>query len=74
MSNSSNSSGGIGFCGVLTVAFIVMKLTGYIDWSWVWVLAPFWIPVIVFIIGALIALTIAYKKDNRKLSKVSKNK
>ena len=27
---------------LLTVAFIVLKLTGVIDWDWVWVLAPFW--------------------------------
>ena len=44
MSNSSSSSsGGIGFAGLLTVAFIVLKLTGVIAWSWVWVLAPLWI-------------------------------
>lgn len=44
MSNASNSSGsGIGFVGLLTVAFIVLKLTHYIDWSWWWVLSPLWI-------------------------------
>lgn len=35
---------GIGFCGLLAVAFIVLKLTGVINWSWLWVLAPIWIP------------------------------
>jgi len=30
--------------GVLGVVFIVLKLTGVIAWSWLWVLAPFWIP------------------------------
>lgn len=45
MSNSSsNTSGGIGFCGLLCIVFIVLKLTGYIAWSWWWVLAPIWIP------------------------------
>lgn len=38
-------SGGIGFCGLLTVLFIGLKLTGYIAWSWWWVLSPLWIPV-----------------------------
>lgn len=38
------SSGRIGFLGALTIAFIVLKLTGSIGWSWWWVLAPFWIP------------------------------
>jgi hypothetical protein len=36
-------SGGIGFCGLLTILFIGLKLTGYIDWSWWWVLSPIWI-------------------------------
>lgn len=30
---------------LLGVAFIVLKLLGYITWSWWWVLAPFWIPI-----------------------------
>lgn len=43
MSNSSSSGGGIGFVGLLTIAFVVLKLTGVIAWEWVWVLAPLWI-------------------------------
>lgn len=44
MSNSSSSSnsGGVGVLGLLGVAFVVLKLTGYINWSWWWVTAPFW--------------------------------
>lgn len=41
---SSSSSGGIGFFGLLTIVFIVLKLTSVIEWSWFWVLAPTWIP------------------------------
>ena len=41
--NSSARSGGIGFCGLLTIVFIFLKLLGKIDWSWVWVLSPLWI-------------------------------
>lgn len=37
------SSGGIGFCGLLTIVFIALKLTGVIGWSWIWVLSPLWI-------------------------------
>jgi hypothetical protein len=45
MSEESNAAGGgIGFCGLLAIAFIVLKLCGVIDWSWWWVLAPLWIP------------------------------
>lgn len=35
---------GIGFFGLLAIVFITLKLTGYIAWSWWWVLAPLWIP------------------------------
>lgn len=34
---------GMGFVGVLTLIFIVLKLTGNISWSWLWVLSPLWI-------------------------------
>lgn len=43
-------NGGIGFTGLLTIAFIVLKLLGIITWSWVWVFAPIWIDVILVII------------------------
>lgn len=43
MADTSSSSGGIGFAGLLTVAFVVLKLTGVIAWSWWWVLSPLWI-------------------------------
>lgn len=33
---------GISIIGLLGVAFVVLKLTGFIDWSWLWVTAPFW--------------------------------
>lgn len=42
------NKGKIGFCGLLTIAFIVLKLVGVISWSWLWVLAPIWMP---FVIG-----------------------
>lgn len=41
MSDSSTSS--VGFPGLLTIAFIVLKLTHVIAWSWWWVLSPLWI-------------------------------
>lgn len=40
---NNESSGGIGFVGLLTIVFIVLKLTSVIDWSWWWVLSPLWI-------------------------------
>lgn len=41
-SSSSSSSSGISAAGLLGVAFVVLKLTGIITWSWWWVTAPFW--------------------------------
>lgn len=52
---NNESKGGIGFFGLLTIVFIVLKLTKVISWSWWWVLSPFWIPT-VFIIAWVIFL------------------
>lgn len=51
---NSSASGGIGFCGLLTIAFIVLKLCHVINWSWLWVLCPLWIS---FALGAVILIT-----------------
>ena len=45
---------GLGVCDVLGIIFIVLKLLNVIDWSWWWVLAPFWIPIGIVIICAII--------------------
>lgn len=58
--NSSSSSSGVGVLGLLGVAFVVLKLTGVIDWSWWWVTAPFWggfvLVLVIFGIVLLVAL------------------
>ena len=46
-------SGGIGFLPALALIFITLKLCNVIDWSWWWVLAPIWMPIV-----ALIAILI----------------
>jgi hypothetical protein len=51
--------------GLLGVAFVVLKLTGVIAWSWWWVLAPFWAPVTVAVILMLliaVAMGLASKR------------
>ena len=50
------ANGGMSLCGVLTTIFVVLKLIGVIDWPWVWVLAPFWISLILGVIGIVIAI------------------
>jgi len=51
-------SGGIGFAGLLTIVFIVLKLTGFISWSWLWVLCPLWLGLALVLGIAIIALVI----------------
>ena len=59
--NKTTSSSGIGFSGLLAILFIALKLTGYITWSWLWVLAPIWIPFII-VVFILIIFFIALNK------------
>lgn len=60
---SSSTSGGIGFSGLLTIAFIVLKLTGVIDWSWWWVLSPAWVPVAIFLLVLAVAFIVITLKE-----------
>lgn len=61
---NTTASGGVGVCGLLGVAFIVLKLCKVINWSWWWVTAPFWIPigigVLLIIVGGML---LAFTKD-----------
>lgn len=72
MSKNSSSSG-IGFCGLLTIVFIVLKLLDKINWSWWWVLSPMWlwIPVVfgilgICLVGFLIFIGIVYLLEKLK--------
>lgn len=58
--NQNNSVPQVGLTSILGVVFVVLKLTGTIDWSWVWVLSPWWITLSLalgfFMLGAVITL------------------
>lgn len=41
---------GWAFVGLLAIVLIVLKLLGYIDWSWWWVLSPFWVVAIIIVV------------------------
>ena len=62
MSKESSSSG-ISFMGMLTILFIGLKLTNYVDWSWWWVLSPIWGG---FLLVALIGLLVVFIVKTRK--------
>lgn len=56
---NNNTSNGLGLGTVLFIVFLILKLTGTIDWSWWWVISPLWIPlalgvVVMGIIGLII--------------------
>lgn len=60
MSDSGSSGGsGVGFLALLTLLFIALKLTGFIEWSWWWVLSPIWL-FILLLLG--IAMAVLSKK------------
>jgi hypothetical protein len=67
---ASAAGGGIGLGGALTVLFVALKLTGYIDWSWWWILAPLWLPAAVVILafwfGFLIWLALPDKRKRER--------
>lgn len=59
---SENSGGGIGILGILGIVFVVLKLVHVINWPWLWVLAPFWGPLVLIlvicaIVGTWVMLT-----------------
>ena len=60
MSNTKVTYKGVGFAGLLTIVFIVLKLTNVISWSWLWVLSPLWIDFALVIIIAVVAAIILY--------------
>jgi len=35
--------------GIVTLLLVILKLTGAIHWSWIWVLSPIWLPTLLFI-------------------------
>lgn len=61
--NKSNCSTGGIFWTLLAVAFIVLKVTRLIDWPWVWVLAPIWIPVGIVLAAIVVVLIVVLTKE-----------
>lgn len=62
-SQTTTVSGGIGFTGLLTIVFIILRLIPYgdghiINWSWWWVLSPLWINALIMITAVIITIII----------------
>lgn len=71
MSDSKSSSGGVGFFGLLTIAFVVLKLCKVIDWSWWWVTCPLWGPISLVIVGYLIYIPFKVLKDKERCARIA---
>lgn len=72
MSENKSNSNGISFPGLLTILFICLKLTGYIDWSWWWVLSPLWgglaLAIVLIVIAMVIRLLlVVFARIRRKI-------
>ena len=59
--NNTTVSGGIGFSGLLTIVFIVLKLCGVINWSWIWVFSPMWVSV-ALCVAIFVFIVMIFKK------------
>lgn len=68
---------GVSTLGLLGLAFVTLKLMGYITWSWIWVLAPFWIPflfALIIVLAVILLCSIAVSKTNNIEVKVEEPK
>ncbi len=71
MSENTSSNGGVGLAGLLLVLFVGLKLTGYIAWSWWWVVSPVWIPIVLILViaaltGIVALISMIYKHFAKK--------
>lgn len=63
--DETRRASGCGFASLLTILFIGLKLTGYIEWSWWWVLSPMWIGFAFVLLAIVVVLAIAMISDIR---------
>jgi predicted tellurium resistance membrane protein TerC len=75
MKSTAMVSNGIGFEGLLTIVFIALKLMGYITWSWVWVLSPLWISlIVVFVVFGIVLVFLLLTNDGTEEKEASETK
>lgn len=70
MKNNSSSIVLLSIIAILQIVFLLLKISGFIDWNWGWVLAPTWIPCafVLLIIGIIfiVAIIQAFKTSGDK--------
>lgn len=55
----------MGFLGWLQISFIVLKLMGYIAWSWWWVMSPVLITFLLIFVVVIFAPALLANRINR---------
>ena len=65
MSNTTKVQSSFPFLSILCLIFITLKLTGYIAWSWWWVLAPIWVPISIILV-VFVIVGMLYVAENNK--------
>lgn len=50
----------INFLTLLTIVFVIAKLTKHVDWSWWIVFAPIWIPLAIVLVVIFFAAIVSY--------------
>lgn len=60
------------FFEMMFLMFLGLKISGLIDWSWWWVFAPVWVPVVIVVLGvgilfiAAVVINRLQKKEMKK--------
>ena len=62
---SSKRSSGYGITSILTLIFVVLKMTNNIDWPWIYVFSPIWFFLIVACISFLTVLIVGRIKKGK---------
>jgi len=45
---------------IVFIVFLILKLTDNIDWSWIWVTSPLWIPILLVAFISTFLLVIVF--------------
>lgn len=75
--SSKSAASGLGFPGLLTIAFIVLKLCGVIQWSWWWVVSPILFEMASVLLGLFFYFALSFvsvKARNAKKKRLQERK
>lgn len=70
INKDKTTSNGVNFLELLFLLFLGLKLANLINWSWIWVFAPIWIPalgVLLFFGVAFVYLIVANAIDKGRI-------